>query len=126
MRNITFLFFTVVLFTNCALKSDTLSLKTSSDSINFACEDVNDIRGVYMKNFDVKIYFSKKGANKFCKFTSANIGKKMDILLNKKITRSVIINEPIHCDFISGNYSRMTFNSIKELQTLAKALCMEE
>ncbi len=113
-------------FCGCSLKSDTLSLKTSSNKINFTCDDVDDIRGVYMKDLDVNIYFSEKGADKFCKFTSANVGKNMDIMLNNKITRSLTISEPIHCDFRAGDYTRMTFNSIEELKELAKAFCMEE
>lgn len=113
-------------FYGCSLKSDTLSFKTASSKINFTCDDVDDIRGVYMKDLDVNIYFSPKGADKFCKFTTANVGKKMDIILNDKITRSLTISEPIHCDFKSGDYSKMTFNSIEELKELAKAFCMEE
>lgn len=112
------------LFIACNAKSEYI-WSTNNDKIIFKCSDVSKVYGIANHPNSVKIFLTKDGAEKICKFTKKHTNQKIKMLLNtKEINSGIKILEPINCDFKENVTSiRTNFNTQEDLRELAKALC---
>ncbi|GAB6157339.1 protein translocase subunit SecD [Desulfotomaculum varum] len=92
---------------------DGKTILTGADLKN-AVESKDAVSGMV----EVDLEFNKEGTEKFAAATSANVGKRIAIILDGKILQNPVVQEPI-----TGGKARITgYNSLEEAHTIAVLL----